>query len=272
MINNTSLQQWKRMKAKSLDRVFGSRLQRGLGCSPFEAEAIVLTHQDVYKDVLEAGLQPGQLLCSAVSVEAPPQARLDEAPQVVVRLTLDAPEDLGVRESEGVVGLRRHRMQRMAAEALAQGGVLTLEDFALRLFNCGRRTLCSDLEALREDGVQVPLRSTIKDMGRTLSHRTLIVTRWLRGEEYSTIARATHHSVSSVRAYVSRFRRIAVLKGKCDDPALLPFIVGVSPALAREYLNLLESKEIVPHRREEIGGAAKKKSAKGQGGTPSDQS
>jgi len=258
MINNTSPQQWKRMEAKRLDQVFISRTREGLGCSPFEAECLLTLVHEVYGDFFSVGsLQPGQQLFSCVSVETAPQVRLEEATLVTARLTVDGPEDLEVRREQGVVGLRRHRMQRMAGEALAQGGVLTLEDLALRLLNCGRRTLCSDLKDLRGEGIEVPLRSTVKDMGRTLSHRRSIVTQWLRGREYSEIARATHHSVRSVQGYVSCLKRIAVLQAENVENELLPFLAAVSPSLAREYLQILQEVEPVPHRKEELKGKKK---------------
>lgn len=213
MINNTSLQRWKRVEAKRLDAVFLYEIMAGLNCSRFEAEAVLEKVHQTYELLFEGGdtLRPGQLTLSVLSVEASPAAKLIEARQVVVRLTLEDPEeDLRVRREEGVVGLRRHRMIRICTEALQQGGVLTVEDVSLRLFNCGVRTICRDLEELRAQGIEVPLRSVVKDMGRTLSHRRLIVDAWLQGQEYSEIARRTHHSVSSVRNYVQKFQRIAV--------------------------------------------------------------
>jgi len=259
-INNTALQQWKRMEAKRIDAVFVSRIRHGLGCSPFEAECILETMRETYADFFRVGaLQPGQVLVTAVSAEAAPQDRLEEAEKTMVRLTLVGPEDLEIRRAGGVVALRRHRMQRMATEAFQQGGLLTLEDLALRLLNCGRRTLCSDLAAMRREGLDIPLRSTIKDMGRTLSHRQKILALWLQGQEYSEIARATRHSVRSVQSYVSCFKRIAVLQAENVDPALLPYLADVSPALAREYLAMLGGEGIAPHRKREL--AAKKKAA-----------
>ena len=259
MINNSRIDQYKRMESKRLDQVFLTRLRHGLGCSPFEADAVLRTHHDVYGALQQLDAQPGQFLVSVVSAEAPPQASLEEAQQVLVRLTLDATGDLDVRRRDGVVGLRRLRLQRMAREAFDQGGLLTVEDLALRLLNCGERTLNRDLADLRAEGIEVPLRSTIKDMGRSVSHRSVIVNRWLRGEEYAAIAKATCHSVRSVQAYVSCFRRIAVLHRKTPEKELVPFLAGVSPTLAREYLEILKTAKMSPHRRKEIDGAAKKK-------------
>src|SRR3954470_20234898 len=81
-----------------------------------------------------------------------------------------------------------------------------LEDLAHRLLNCGERTLCRDLAVLRKHHVLLPLRSQIKDMGRSLSHRSTIVRLWLGGKEYSEIARTSCHSVAAVQNYVDKFK------------------------------------------------------------------
>jgi hypothetical protein len=109
-------------------------------------------------------------------VENGPSKSLKNAEMVTVTLTLDAgTEDLEIKKESGVVGLRMHRLQRICQEALIQGGVLTIEDIANRIFNCGERTLIRDIQALKKQGIVLPLRSTIKDIGRTLSHRVIMV-------------------------------------------------------------------------------------------------
>jgi len=261
MTNNTATGRWRRLKTKQLDHAFLARIRTGMGCSPFEAEAVLGVLHDIYGNFFDAGdvAAPGQMWFCAVSVAASPATPLRDAELVRVKLTLDDPGDLEVRESGGVVALRRHRLLRMCTEALQQGAVLTLEDLAFRLFNCGRRTLCSDLKALRADGVEPPLRSTVKDMGRTLSHRRKIVEAWLLGEEYERIARKTHHSVSSVRNYISKFKRVCVLRGEIDEIETLAFLAGLSVPLAREYIGLFEGASMARHRRGELLGTAAEK-------------
>ena len=41
MINNSSLDRWKRLETKSLDQQFVNEIIHGLNCSPFEASAVV---------------------------------------------------------------------------------------------------------------------------------------------------------------------------------------------------------------------------------------
>ena len=163
---------------------------------------------EVYQPFFDnsASMKPGQILFEVVSVENSAKAKLSDCQMKMVILTLDAgADDLSVRECEGVIGLRRHRLQRIAIEAFQQGGLLTVEDVANRLLNCGERTVVRDIKAMRNKGVSLPLRSAIKDMGRTISHREMIVKNWLYGMEFSEIARRTNHSIEAIANYVEKF-------------------------------------------------------------------
>jgi Protein of unknown function (DUF1670) len=146
----------------------------------------------------------------------------------------------------------------MAVEAFQQGGLLTLEDLANRLLNCGQRTLSRDLDVLRREGVVLPLRSMIKDMGRSISHRSLIVQQWLLGKEYSEISYSTQHSVPAVQNYVSKFKRAIALSEQGHDVHAIAFLVNVSATLAESYHQLYQTVKIVPHRRQELKSFLKK--------------
>jgi len=262
MINNSSLGKWDRLAHKQLDQQFTHEVVQGLQCSPFEADALLDTVHRVYGMHFQTSgaLKPGQLPFQVVAAHAPASRPLAECAQVTVMLTLDAgQEDLDLRRTQGVQALRRHRMERMCHEAFQQGGLLTVEDLANRLFNCGQRTLARDLKVLRAQGVVLPLRSTIKDMGRSITHRSLIVQEWLRGKEYSEIASSTHHSVPSVQNYVSKFKRIVALAQEGHDVHTLAFLIKVSPGLVEAYYELYRTMDMAPHRREELLRLAKKK-------------
>jgi hypothetical protein len=261
MINNSSLTKWDRLSQKQLDQQFTYEMIHGLQCSPFEASAILDAVYRVYSPYFETSgtLKPGQILFTVISAEASPNMRLAQSKQLTVTLTFDAgEEDLDIRRKRGVPPLRRHRMQRMAVEAFQQGGLLTVEDLANRLFNCGQRTLSRDLDILRREGVVLPLRSTIKDMGRSICHRSLIVEHWLQGKEYSEISRDTHHSVPAVQNYVSKFKRLIALAQEDYDVNTIAFLVKVSASLAESYHQLYQTVKMVPHRRKELQSFLKK--------------
>jgi len=261
MINNSSLTKWKRLSHKQLDQQFTHEMIHGLQCSPFEASAVLDAVHRVYSSYFETSgmLKPGQILFQVISVESSPSTRLAESKQLSVTLTFDAgQEDLNVRQAQGVPALRRHRMQRMAVEAFQRGGLLTLVDLANRLLNCGQRTLSRDLDVLRGEGVVLPLRSMIKDMGRSISHRSLIVKDWLLGNEYSEISFRTHHSIPAVQNYISKFKRVVALSEEGYDLNAIAFLVKLSSPLVESYRSLYQSLTVVSHRKEELESFLKK--------------
>ena len=99
---------------------------------------------------------------------------------------------------DAVARLRQRQIQRMAQEALDQGALLTAEDLAFRIFNCGLRTISRDLATLREEGLIVPLRSQQKDARRALSHRAEAVELYLKRHTFTQIRQKIRHSLPCI--------------------------------------------------------------------------
>ena len=261
MINNSNWYRWNRLAAKSLDQQFINEIIHGLNCSPFEAEAVLESVYHVFGDFFDSSesLKPGQIRLPVVSIEAQNNQRLSDAKQVTVTLTLtDDKEDLPIRKQSGVVGLRRHRIQRICQQALDQSGLLTVEDLAYRIFNCGTRTICRDLQHFRDNDTFIALRSTVKDIGRTLSHRVLIIKHWAKGKEYSEISRDTSHSLKAVQNYVDKFKRTIALCDAGYNVTKISFLLRLSAALVEEYIDLYQQIEFVAHREQELKSFLKK--------------
>jgi len=263
MINNSSLEKWNRLRSKRLDEHFRKELVTGLNCSSFEADAVIDTLHEVYDLYFETSgtLKPGQIIFEVISEEAPPQMAIRDSPLVKVILTLDAEGDLQIREKEGVTELRRHRLERISNEAYQQGGLLTVEDVSNRLLNCGERTVSRDISELKKRGIILPFRSMVKDMGRSITHRVLIVEQWLSGKEYTEIGNRTNHSVSSVSNYVDKFKRIVALENDGYDKQAISFLVRVSESLVNEYVKIYRSAKIIGFRRKEMKEYLKKECA-----------
>jgi len=263
MINNSSLKKFNRLSQKQLDTQFVNEVICGLQCSPFEATALLDTVHKIYAPYFQSNgsLKPGQVFFQVVDIDNSPSVPLARCKQITVTLTLDNPtEDLPVREKSGVIGLRQFRIQRVCNEAYQQGGLLTVEDLANRLFNCGERTICRDLQEMRQKHIVVPLRSTIKDMGRTISHRSIIVKQWLEGKEYSDISRNTFHSVYSVKNYIDKFKRVIALSEENYDIHTIAFLVKISAPLVEEYFNIYKDFRPTAHRKKELKYFLKKNS------------
>lgn len=261
MINNSSSDKWSRLESKQLDNQFMNDIVQGLNCSPFEAKAILDTVHKVYGDFFDFSetLKPGQAKFVVISAEDGPSKKLKNARMVTVTLTLDAgQEDLTVKKSGGVIGLRRHRLQRICNETIMQGGLLTIEDLANRILLCGERTLVRDIKALKEQGIVLPLRSTMKDIGRSLTHRTIIIKHWLQGKEYSEIARVTNHSVEAINNYVYKFKQVVALSNDGYEVHTIAFLTKLSIPLVEQYVNLWHHLEMIPGRKQEVESLLKK--------------
>ena len=261
MINNSSVVKWDRLKQKQLDTQFVNILIQGMNCSQFEAKAIINQVYEVYQPFFDnaSAMKPGQMLFEVVSIVNSARKKLSECIMLSVILTLDAgAEDLLIKQEQGVIGLRRHRLQRVCYEAFQQGGLLTVEDIAHRLLNCGERTICRDIEAFKEQNIILPLRSTVKDMGKSISHRSQIIKEWLHGNEYSEISRKTSHSVDAVANYIDKFKRIVCLAKDNYEIKTIAFMVKLSPSLTQEYYSIYQNEKMVSHRKEELESLSKK--------------
>lgn len=255
MINNTSEGKWERLQAKNMDNQFMNEIMQGLNCSPFEAQAILDTMHKVYDKLFDTSvvMQPGQIRFVVISAESSPACKLSDAEKVTVTLTLDKPDDdLKVKEKGGVVALRQQRLERICNEAFMQGGLLTVEDIANRIFCCGERTIIRDIKSFKEKGIVLPLRSSIKDMGRTLSHRKLIVEKWLKGSEYSQISRSTNHSIDAINNYINKFKQVIALENENYDVNTIAFLTKISTALTRIYIELWKQAEVIDVRKQEM--------------------
>jgi hypothetical protein len=244
MIRTTALdarQRQERLDAKTLDNLFRRRIEEGAKCSPFVSAAILQIVKEVFPlhpDDLGKQLDLGQIRLLVAAAHEPAGKSLEQCQKVTVLLTLDAQEDWSLRAREGVTALRRSRILRLVTEALDQDGLLSYEDLAYRLLNCGVRTIVRDIAALRRRGLEVPTRGQQQDIGPGQTHRVQAVRLFLQGKEPKEIARALYHSLSSIENYVTTFARVVFLAHKGYGTDEIAFIIRRSPALVAAYRQL----------------------------------
>jgi hypothetical protein len=231
-----------RMDAKTLDNMFRRRIEKGANCAPFVSMAIL----DTVKDVFAIGPQDpdhqlglGRIGLLVVAAEEPAGKPLDKCQKVKVELTLDAgQEDHQVRMQYGVEGLRRCRILRVTAEAREQGGLLSYEDLAYRLFNCGVRTIVRDVQALRRRQIEVPSRGQQRDIGPGQTHRALAVRLYLQGHAPGEIAQRLYHTLSAIENYITTFARVVIMINKHYADDEIAFIIRRSSPLVAAYRKL----------------------------------
>jgi hypothetical protein len=231
-----------RLESKTLDSMFRRRIEEGANCAPFVSHAILATVKEVFPigpDEPNHPLGLGQIQLLVVSALEPAGKLLEECQKVTVRLTLDAgQEDFQVRMVHGVEGLRRARILRMTAEARDQGGLLSYEDLAYRLFNCGVRTIVRDVQDLRRREIEVPSRGQQQDIGPGQTHRVQAVRLFLLGHQPNEIARKLYHTLGSIENYITTFARVVVLVNKSYADDEIAFVMRRSTPLIAAYRKL----------------------------------
>ena len=231
-----------RLNAKTVDSLFRRRIEQGANCSPFLSQAIL----DTVKEVFAIGPQDadhqlglGRIRLLVVAAGEPAGKSLEQCQKVNVQLTLDAgQEDYQLRLEYGVEGLRRSRILRLTAEAREQGGLLSYEDLAFRLFNCGIRTIVRDVQALRRRQIEVPSRGQQRDIGPGQTHRVQAVRLYLQGLEANEIARRLYHTLGSIENYITTFARVVVLANKRYADDEIAFVIRRSTPLVAAYRQL----------------------------------
>ncbi|MEM7802136.1 MAG: DUF1670 domain-containing protein, partial [Chloroflexota bacterium] len=103
--------------------------------------------------------------CQVPHLHVPNGKKLEETDLLSVELTIDDCEhDEEVRLRDKKSGLRRHRLKRLTAEAIMQGGSLTHEQLA-QLLSVSVRTIERDIQTLRESGIELHTRNYLFTQG-----------------------------------------------------------------------------------------------------------
>ena len=194
---------------------------------------------DFVNETFGEKIHEGQIVFHAASASEPPGKRISEIKTVPIHLTFHDRTDISVLSEEGTSALRRHKVIRMANEALDQGGLLTQEDLAVLLCS-SRRTIRRDIKELKVQGIEVPTRGTLQDIGPGVTHKSKVVKMWLEGYEYTDIERKTGHSGFSVQRYLSGFSKVVRFYSRGYSLPEIRELADMSERLALEYLDLYE--------------------------------
>ena len=241
MIRQPNHERQQRLSRKHLEQLALRQLRDDFECSPFESRAILEALCTTFELAWQGPdrLKPGQMCVLAVAAEEPAGKPLADCRFKPIIVTLHSAEDEALRRQlagrQVIPQLRRAKLQRVAAEAMAQDTYLTVEDVANTLFNCGERTLEHDLRQLRQQGTSVPLRGQQADIGRGVSHKVQAIQLALQRKLPSQIAERLHHSLAAVERYLTDFAAIAQLLADGWPVETISFVRRVSLGLVREY-------------------------------------
>ena len=185
-------------------------------------------------------LKPGQAVWLAYSTHSRkrgPQRLL--VPVVLTLLNLDE-QNLKFSNRGDYKALKIAQIERITAEAWQQGGALTMLDLEL-LLNLNGAALREFLNTYQEHfGVLLPTAGTVLDMGRTLTHKKIVVEMSLEGLSTQQIAQKIFHTPEAVDQYLRLFDRVLVLYHYGLPINLIRQVTGHSLALIKEHLALVD--------------------------------
>jgi len=230
-----------RLDVKSSEQNFLSEIEYDFELAPGVARSIlesVKYHFDP-KYFHENGLRKNRVPMNLVYSDEPAGKPLIKCKLVTVWITFFSNTDLDISSEYGVAALRKARILRYADEAYEQGALFTHEDLAF-LLNVSERTIRRDVKEYETQGIVVPTRGYIKDIGSAISHKTKAVELLLQGLQPSEVARRMHHSIRSVERYLQSFERVVYLNERRFSNAEIRYSVGISERLVEEYMQLYD--------------------------------
>ena len=250
--------QEQRLKIKTISQQMKNLAVSGTGISPWEAQVLIDTIEEVYfNDPELRQSRHGQLKYSCVSAAEPPGKPIAECQMLCVVLTVFDEEDeqeLSWHEKDASIEKRWRRLLRISEEAREQDGLLTQEDLA-KILMCDVRTIRRDIADLRKADIVVPTRGTVKDIGPGVSHRALAIRLWLEGKEPSEVASRIKHSLKATENYLEKFKRVAYLKRKSFTEFEISRTIGISVSATKTFLEIyteFKSKAFFKSRMSEI--------------------
>lgn len=256
---STVVSQTSRLEIKTQLQQLRIAAEHGAGLSPWEASALAEIVEETFFQSSDAvSYRSGQLKYSCVKSSEPAGKPLGQCEMVAVRLTLFDSEDRRELPSDNCqrsTDMRRRRLLRICGEAHEQGGLLSQEDIG-EILMCDTRTVRRDVAELKRDGIVVPTRGTVKDIGPGVTHKGVAVRLWLEGGEPTEVALRIHHSLKATEAYLEKFKRVAYLVEKGFTRHEIARVVGISTAAAVAFMELhaeYRKKPFYKYRREEIG-------------------
>lgn len=204
-----------RQKSKSPEHSLAWNLENQAGLNPAQSGVSLDLFSQHMQQYYANDRLPGQIVHTAVHKDEPAGKRIRDCRMVPVRLTLISPADSALHSISSVQA-RRYRIYRLATEAYEQDGLLSQADLAI-LLAIDESTVKDQVRILREEGLVVPTRGWVKDMGPMPSHKAIIARMLALGKTTDEIRAATRHSESSISRYQHQFAMVLFLVKKYPD-------------------------------------------------------
>lgn len=189
-------------------------------------------------------LSMGQMLWFAIDENEKPSygKAMSKTKIKPVVLTVVAPSDIqALKKGTARKFLKKQVIARLYKETKAQGAVLAQSDIAVILLTSLTTIAKLTQEYEKEFNVILPRRGTIHDMGRSVSHKSIICKkRKVDNKSISQIARETDHTHQAVNRYTTDLERVSFCLKKKLSVNETSFVTKLSDSLVLEYVSLID--------------------------------
>jgi len=186
---------------------------------------------------------PGTTTLAAISKDAPKghQRGVKGLPQIPVKLDVINQEIINrYVGGEKIMQIKRDYVISLFKQAYGQGGVLSCSDVALMLKMSSATVSKYVREYMETNDEIVPTRGFIHDIGPSISHKAIIVGKFLQGTIPDKIARETNHSQKAVDRYIKDYERIKLCLKQNMQIKTISRATGLSKGLVKKYEKLYQ--------------------------------
>ena len=212
------------------------------GCKKGLAEAMIRniagTRAWCCPEMLE--LKPGQGVWLTHSTQRSRKRGPRLLVPVILTLLKYEEQEKAIQHRGEFKAFKLRQIERITSEAWRQGGVLTNTDTEW-ILGISPNMVREILEGYQEKfGIILPTAGTILDMGRTLTHKKIVVELHLQGMTTKQIAQRIYHSPEAVDLYLKTFDRLLVLRYYGMPLMAIQKVLGHGKKLIKEHLELAD--------------------------------
>lgn len=234
---NDNEEKFRSTRENTISEQLYTDLREDYGFSPAVCRSLAEQFLDIMDLYYSGERKPGQVIYNAASSRIPAGRPREDVQTVPVQLTVFDPQDIDLVITEGKETLIKHRIERLFNEAYSQGGALTQSDVAI-LLGISPKTVHRKMKDIQMDGVLLPSRGNLKDIGPGVSHKARILDLYLSGDDHRDIKRKTRHSNEAIMRYIKSFARFVILYEDGFRDHQLRMLTGFSLKVLQEYEKL----------------------------------
>lgn len=227
----------KRIENKNPYQGLFNELKEEYGLSPIEARALIKRVEQFKYDMSEGERDNNQVIRHVVAKGEPAGKRIKDCKLVPVVLTMNFNSEEKLEKAKGISHLKKIKVHQLAWEAYEQGGLLSYEDIQ-SILGISISTIKRYIKQYRNEGIIVPTRGQIQDIGPGITHKEKIIELLVKGYSYSEVMIQTAHTEASVENYEKKFVRIAYFYREGKTKLLIRTLTGYSEGLIDSYIEL----------------------------------